>query len=103
MIILETTSVSRKTPRDGRLEIRRETAERIRDAGAAMTVQVGDAEGPGAVVTMPCGCKGATTHVEHVFLQAEGLRVLSPELSVELSLDPEPSPARVYVRPVQGS
>lgn len=101
MIILETTSVSRKTPRDGKLEIRRETAHRLRDAGAAVTVLVGDSEGPGVVVVMPCGCKGTTTHAEHVFLQAEGLRALAPELSVELSLDPEPSPARVYVRPVR--
>lgn len=99
MIVLETTSVSRKTARDGKLEIRRETAERLRDAGATVSVLVGDTEGPGSVVTMPCGCKGTVTHAEHVFLQAEGLRVLSPELSVELALDPDAIPARVYVRP----
>lgn len=99
MISLETTAVSRKTPRDGKLEIRHETAVRLRDAGAAVTVQVGDSEGPGAVVSMPCGCRGKTTHVEHVFLQAEGLRALAPELVVELTLDPDAIPARVYVRP----
>lgn len=99
MIVLETAAVSRKTPRDGKLEIRRETAERLRDAGATVTVLVGDSEGPGTVVTMPCGCKGETTHAEHVFLQSEGLRALSPELTVELSLDADAIPARVYVRP----
>jgi len=99
MIVLETTSVSRKTPRDGKLEIRRETAERLRDSGATVTVLVGDSEGPGMVVTMPCGCKGAVTHAEHVFLQADGLRALPPELSVELTLDPDAIPARVYVHP----
>jgi hypothetical protein len=99
MVFLERTSVSRKTPRDGKLEISRESADRLRSAGAALTVRVGDTEGPGAVMTMPCGCKGAATHVEHVFLQAEELRALAPELSVELSVDPGVSPARVYVRP----
>ena len=98
MIVLETTSVSRKTPRDGKLEIRMETAERLRDAGAMVTVLVGDVEGPGTVVTMPCGCKGAETHTEHVFLQAEGLRALPPESAVELSLDAEAMPARVHVQ-----
>jgi hypothetical protein len=48
---------------------------------------------------MPCGCKGAETHTEHVFLQAEGLRALTPELSVELSLDASAVPPRVHVQP----
>ena len=99
MIVLETTAVSRKTPRDGKLEIRNETAQRLRDAGALLTVLVGDVEGPGTVVAMPCGCKGTETHTEHVFLQSEGLRALSPELSVELTLDPGAVPPRVYVQP----
>lgn len=98
MIVLETTAVSRKTPRDGKLEIRKETAQRLRDVGA-ITVIVGGVEGPGSVVTMPCGCKGVETHIEHMFLQAEGLRASSPESSVELTLDSEALPARVYVQP----
>jgi hypothetical protein len=98
MIVLETTMVSRKTPRDGKLEIRNDTAQRLRDAGAAVTVVVGDNESQGTVVTMPCGCKGTQTHAEHVFLQAEGLRALAPELAVELSFDTGATPARVYVR-----
>lgn len=99
MIVLETTSVSRKTPRDGKLEIRKDTAQRLRDAGATITVLVGGAEGPGSVVTMPCGCKGGETHIEHVFLQSDGLRALSPESRVELTLDPGATPVRVYVQP----
>lgn len=99
MIVLETTSVSRKTARDGKLQIRLDTAQRLRDAGATLTVMVGDSEGPGVVVTMPCGCKGDVTHTEHVFLQSEGLRALPAEMSVELALDPDTSPARVSVRP----
>ena len=98
MIVLETATVSRKTPRDGKLEIRKDTAQRLRDAGTRVMVLVGDVEGPGAIVTMPCGCKGAETHTEHVFLQADGLRALSPELSVELTLDPGATPPRVHVQ-----
>lgn len=101
MILLETTTVSRKTPGDGKLEITSQAAERLRSAGAALTVTVGDTESAGAVVTMPCTCaKAAGAAHEHQFLQSEPLRSLAPALTVEIVLDPAPTPARVYVRPV---
>ena len=101
MLLLETTSVSRKTPGDGKLEITKQTAERLRSAGAALTVTLGDIESTGAVVSMPCTCaKAAGTAHEHQFLQSELLRSLSPDLTVEIALDPAPTPARVYLRPV---
>lgn len=102
MLVLETARVSRKTPGDGKLELHPESARRLREAGASLTVTIGEAAAPGLVVTMPCTCAKAGrsgTH-EHQFLEAEPLRSLTPEQLVEVALDAAAAPPRVYIRPV---
>ena len=96
MIPLETCSVSRKTPRDGKLEIRPETADRLRQAGA-LTLTLGDRDAPAAVVSMPCTCGKSGGAHEHQFLESEPLRSLVPSSPVALSLDPEAG--RILARP----
>ena len=97
MIELERTTVSRKTPRDGRLEIFPATGSRLRNAGPALRVIVGDAAAAATVESMPCGCnKGAAGHA-HTFLTADILRQLRPESTVSVSLDPDATPPTVYI------
>lgn len=97
MIELERTKVSRKTPKDGRLEILPATEATLRSASANLRVIVGDEEAQGSVETMPCGCaKGSAGHA-HSFVKADVLKALRPESTVRLSLDVAATPATVYV------
>ena len=100
MRILETAVVSRKTAKDGKLEITKDTARRLGDPGSTVLVSVGGIEGDGTVVSMPCQCRGETNHAVHTFLESALLRSLPPESSVELHSDSDTAPVRVRVTPV---
>ncbi len=97
MHILETAVVSRKTAKDGKLEITRETARRLGDPGAKVLVDVEGIEGDGTVVSMPCQCRGETNHTAHVFLESVVLRSLPAQCAVELFSDSDMNPVRVRV------
>lgn len=71
---LERLTVGRKTPRDGKLEVAPETAERLRALGSdafAVTVRSGDGDAQRAnasVTSMDCTCekgRAAGQHVHH--------------------------------------
>ena len=94
---LETVLVSRKTPRDGRLEISSATADALGGAGAELPVRVDSRRARGTVVTMPCGCKGEMKHTVHVFLQSELFRDLAPDSTILLALEPSPSIPEVVI------
>ena len=90
---LETTTVGRKTPGDGKLEIRRDTAERLRALGTPVTfrlVRRGAAArlASGTVTAMPCTCaKGAAAGAhEHHFLESPVLRELAVGTTVAVTL-----------------
>ena len=91
MPFIENVTVSRKTPRDGKLEICAEFAELLGKAPGGIVVRMGDSNTarPAAVVTMPCGCAGPEQHVTHHFLQAEAFKSLTPESRVCLKVESE--------------
>ena len=67
-MVLEVREVSRKTPRDGRLEISDESARRLRPLAATLTVVLDDQRGPATLESMACACeKGGTSggHLHH--------------------------------------
>lgn len=97
MIELERTMVSRKTPGDGRLEIRPASGAQLRTVGAPLHVIVGDTAATATVEIMPCGCAKAAAGHAHIFLKAEPLRQLRPESMVSVSLDPDAMPPTVYI------
>ena len=85
-----TTSVSRKTPLDGRLEIPASLADRLQATGVPLVLAISGSESPVNVEAMACTCtKGAGSNHEHHFLRAESLKALAPNASVTLLVDLE--------------
>ena len=88
-MLLEQRTVSRKTPRDGRLEITPESAARLAALGAEFALTASGETGRGRLEAMPCGCaKGGTSggHVHH-FVESPLLARLAPETTVLIELD----------------
>ena len=95
---IDRRTVSRKTPRDGKLEISPAAAARL-EAAAASTLSADwlGATAPAALVSMTCTCgAGDGTH-EHRFLQSEVFRSLPVGQQVDLTLDSDT--VRVAVTP----
>lgn len=86
-MILEHRTVSRKTPKDGMLEISSPTVHRLGSMRDELAIIVNGARGTGRLTEMACGCeKGEGRHVHH-FLAGELLRALTPDARVLLELD----------------
>ncbi len=86
-MLLERRAVSRKTPRDGRLEITGRAAARLRDLGHALEVEVGGQRSAVALQSMTCRCRGESKPHAHYFLQAAPFTQLTPGTEVDLELD----------------
>ena len=88
MLMLKTV-VSRKTPRDGRLEITASLAERLLALDEPLTVAVGGAQEGAHVEEMPCTCSKVSSTGQHVhsFLTSELLKLLTPETNVTVAVD----------------
>jgi hypothetical protein len=98
-MLLEQRTVSRKTPRDGRLEITAESAARLAALGSHFALSRGDAEGRAHLHSMPCGCAkgtpGATSGHVHHFVESPLLMALVPETSVLIELEEATETVRV--------
>ncbi len=84
---LERRTISRKTPGDGRLEITKQAAARLRDFGLGLEVDVGGERTAARLGTMSCTCRGADNPHEHYFLESLALKQLTPGTEVDLELD----------------
>ncbi len=85
-MLLERRTVSRKTPGDGRLEITKRAADRLRDVGRELQLDVGGELTAATLGTMACTCRGAETPHEHYFLESPALKRLTPGAEIELQL-----------------
>jgi hypothetical protein len=98
-MLLERRTVSRKTPRDGRLEITAESAARLAALGGDFALARGDAEGRARLHSMPCGCakgaSGATSGHVHHFVESPLLMALVPETTVLVELEEATETVRV--------
>jgi hypothetical protein len=94
-MLLERRTVSRKTPGDGRLEITRRAAARLRDVTRELEIDVGGERTVAALGTMTCTCRGAETPHEHYFLESPALKQLTPGTEVDLELDADVGLVRV--------
>lgn len=81
---LALVTVSRKTPRDGKLEIPEAAFDRLTSAGPFLVAAQGQVV-PGTTEVMPCTCARAAGagHV-HWFLVSDVLRGLAPEWQVAI-------------------
>lgn len=86
-MLLERRTVSRKTPGDGRLEITKQAAGRLRDLGRDLRLDVGGERTTATLGAMACTCRGAEKPHEHYFLESHALKRLTPGAEVELQLE----------------
>jgi hypothetical protein len=84
--ILERRTVSRKTPRDGKLEITKRAAGALLPLGALRVAWQGE-HALATVGTMACTCRGSDKPHEHYFVQSELLKALEVGAEVDLSLN----------------
>jgi hypothetical protein len=95
-VLLERRTVSRKTPRDGRLELTKPAAQRLEQLGGTLDLSVGDEGGTAIVSSFECTCRGPDKRHLHYFLESDLLKALPPESVVLVELDEESR--RIVVR-----
>lgn len=86
-MLLQWCTVSRKTPRDGRLEITDRSARALAALPMPLRVRWRDATGDGALDSMECGCRGSEHRHVHWFIRSELLKALAPESRVQVDYD----------------
>jgi hypothetical protein len=85
-----TTSVSRKTALDGRLEVPASLADRLQSTEMPLVLAMSGNESSVNVEAMACTCaKGAGSNHEHHFIRADLLKALAPNANVTLLVDLE--------------
>jgi hypothetical protein len=94
-MLVESRTVSRKTPTDGRLEITRVGAARLGGIGDGFELFVGDESAPARLGTMECTCRGPERPHVHYFLESPALKRLEPGTNVDLELEPTGNRIRV--------
>lgn len=87
-MLLERTTVSRKTPRDGKLEITEATAAKLARVGTAIAISTPEGSDTVLLETMACTCskREGERHVHH-FLTSPLLERLVAESQVRIDLD----------------
>ena len=83
---LEHARVSRKTPKDGKLEITERAAASLSGLPSEFAVVVDGERGVGTLQTTSCTCRGADDAHTHHFLQSELLKRLPAETDVSIDL-----------------
>jgi hypothetical protein len=94
-MLLERRTVSRKTPGDGRLEITKGAAARLRGLGSDIRIDVGGTHTTATLAAMTCTCRGAEKPHEHYFIESPALKRLTPGSEVDLELEGESGLVRV--------
>jgi hypothetical protein len=88
MMHIEQRTVSRKTPKDGKLEISAATAARLEGLGAHFALESESRRGTASVQSMACTCdKGAGSGHLHYFVESQLLRTLEPGTDVRVEID----------------
>src|SRR5688572_19479359 len=80
---LDRRTVSRKTPRDGKLEISAGAAAQLQLSGSDLRAHWKSESAAASLSTMRCSCGGGDTQHEHFFLESEIFRGLPVGEEVE--------------------
>ena len=84
---LERRTVSRKTPKDGRLEITKQAAAKVDALGSAFALDLDGTRSSAAVGTMDCTCRGVDNPHVHYFIESPALRALAVGTEVDVDVD----------------
>ena len=95
--LVEQRTVSRKTPRDGKLEVTKVAAAKLESLGPRFDVVVESRRGDARLGTMPCTCRGDDKPHVHYFVESDLFRSLEAGSTVNLVLDA--SAHRLLVQP----
>lgn len=97
-VLLENRTVSRKTPRDGKLEILDSTAARLAALGQEFTVVSAGRKDTARLETMTCECgKGGGKGHVHRFVESPLLQAFIEGTELRLELDESDGVLRVEV------
>jgi len=99
-MIIERSTVSRKTPLDGKLEISAATAAKLQTLGASFPLRTAGGEGRARLHEMSCTCTkaGASGQHLHHFLESDALRSLEPGTDVRVELEDD-RPGSLSIEP----
>ncbi|MBK5187179.1 MAG: hypothetical protein JJD97_02980 [Gemmatimonadaceae bacterium] len=88
-MLIERRTVSRKTPRDGKLEISARAAAQLGSLGASFPLRTGRGDGSARLIAMMCSCEkvAATGQHQHHFVESDLLRALEPDTEVRIETD----------------
>ncbi len=89
IVVIEERTVSRKTAKDGRLEISESTVAQLAALGETFRVHTAHGEGDARLYGMTCTCEKSGSSGQHVhhFVESDLLRALEPGATVRLELD----------------
>ena len=96
-MIAENRTVSRKTRRDGKLEISPSAASVIAAFGDDFQLETDGIAARGRLIGMPCTCSKATSNGSHVhyFVESESLKLLAPAAVVRVEIEKGTQTVRV--------
>lgn len=103
-MLIEQRTVSRKTPKDGKLEISAAAAAQLASLGDSFPLRTEGGEGRARLHAMSCTCEKATTsgpHLHH-FVESDVLRALEPGTDVRVAID-DARPGSLFIEPVRSS
>ena len=98
-MIQENRTVSRKTPRDGKLEISPSAASVVAGFGTEFDLEADGRPARARLVGMPCTCTKAPASGAHVhyFLESEPLKGLPPDSVVRVEIERSTKRVRVGI------
>jgi hypothetical protein len=94
-MFVERRTVSRKTPKDGKLEITKRAAEKLSVLADSFDVELAGARSRATIGTMECTCRGVENPHVHYFIQSPALQQLPVGDEVDLDLDAENGIVRI--------
>jgi hypothetical protein len=96
-MIHESRTVSRKTPRDGKLEISPTAASVVAGFGTEFDLETDGLASRARLIGLPCTCTKAAASGAHVhfFLESEPLKSLAPESVVRVEIEKDAKRVRV--------
>ena len=103
-MFIEQRTVSRKTPRDGKLEISAVAAAQLESLGDSFPLRTESSEGRARLDSMSCTCEKAAASGQHLhhFLESDVLRALEPGTDVRVAID-DARPGSLLIEAVRSS
>jgi hypothetical protein len=103
-MFIEQRTVSRKTPKDGKLEISAGAAARLESLGDTFPLRTESGEGRARLHSMSCTCEKSASSGQHLhhFVESDVLRTFEPGSDVRVAID-DARPGSLFIESVRSS